>query len=628
MKKKFKLIIISLFIIFVSLPKIVLADQTINFSSTHNKIITTLSNKKTLVIYVPKNKKSYKNILVSFHGFGDNSLNSYSVTALENAIKNHDYSKTVVFFPIDGICRNVESTSVINKTVQLVYDRYQKFLKDNKISSYTLSVSQMSGTSDAANTFINLSSKKLNLFLFDSYLPNTYYNDSALKKVNNLIMISEITGSDYLGSAQAIGSRFKTFNSNGRVYHYIDSIHDHGSADDKGFNYLFPDFINKKALGDNYASANLKLQGSSGSSGQNSSSGSNNGSSNNNNSSSNDIKSTGLTSAEVTKQLNSMKSTPTYDELLKIAKDKYGMSEDTFKVAFGWAVNEGYDGAKNLSGEIDTYLGYLCDCIGINFYMGYGLNSAEELAKKIGGGNTSGIYSVSNLTAKADKAINNPTAYAAQFKGMYLALKYPEENAHACYGPSVATQNIYKNQGGVLFYQAKAYPAAPNYPIQVWALWYSGINHWVDDNDENKGSGTLHPNVDPEWHFTPSTPSQDYNNACSIKGTREAISFIGRAIVLATYIVPLIIIILGMVDFGKAVTSNDEKAIHKATSSLIKRFVAGIVVFILPITLKNLLNVFHINDLVNDADSYDSCLTCLFSPFKCADSLNEETNND
>ncbi len=330
-------------------------------------------------------------------------------------------------------------------------------------------------------------------------------------------------------------------------------------------------------------------------------------------------------SNEVKEKLSEMDKTPTYAELLKMAQDNYGMSEDVFKVAFGWAVNEGYDGAKNLRGEVDTYLGYLCDCVGINLYMGYDLKTADALARKIAGGDKSSTYYASSLINKANRAINNPNAYAPQFKGMYLALRYPDENAHDCYGPSVADQNYYRSRGGVLYYQGGAYRWAPNYPIQIWTLWYDGIKHWVGDvEEENKGSGTIHPNVDPEWHFTPSTPSQNYDQACSIKGTREAVSFIGRMIVIACYIIPLIIIVLGMIDFGKAVTSNDEKAIHKATSTLIKRIVAGVVVFVIPIILKSLLNVVHINDLVNDSDTYDSCLACLFSPFECADSMNDE----
>lgn len=265
MKKILKFIII-IFVFVALFPATVFADQIIYFSSTHTKRIVTLDNNKTLVIYVPKNK-TYKNILVHFHGFGDNTLNTYSVEAMETAINEHNYSNTVVFFPVDGICNDVESATVINNTVKLVYDQYNKFLNDNHIKNYNLSVSQVSGTSDAANAFINLiDNKKINLFLFDSFMPNSNYSNESLKKVNNLIMLSAITDGNYLGSAQAIGKRFKEINQNGLVVHYADSTQLHKDADDKGLDFLYPDFVKNKKLGDDYSSEKLKLQENTGTS--------------------------------------------------------------------------------------------------------------------------------------------------------------------------------------------------------------------------------------------------------------------------------------------------------------------------------------------------------------------------
>ncbi len=147
-------------------------------------------------------------------------------------------------------------------------------------------------------------------------------------------------------------------------------------------------------------------------------------------------------------------------------------------------------------------------------------------------------------------------------------------------------------------------------------------------SDKEQGGGTIVPNVDPDWHYTPSTPSQNYDSACSIEGTRKAVILIGKAIVLATYIVPLIIIILGMIDFGKAVTSNDEKASSKATGAFIRRIVAGIVVFLIPTLLKALINVINVNSLIYDKDNYNECMNCLMHPFNNCSSGNNNTNSN
>jgi len=55
-------------------------------------------------------------------------------------------------------------------------------------------------------------------------------------------------------------------------------------------------------------------------------------------------------------------------------------------------------------------------------------------------------------------------------------------------------------------------------------------------------------------------------------------------------IVPILIIVLGMVDFGKAVLSDDDKALGKATSNLIKRLIIAVFIFFVPILLTYLID--------------------------------------
>lgn len=46
--------------------------------------------------------------------------------------------------------------------------------------------------------------------------------------------------------------------------------------------------------------------------------------------------------------------------------------------------------------------------------------------------------------------------------------------------------------------------------------------------------------------------------------------------------IPILLILFGTIDLGKAVIANDDKAIKGATSSLIKRAIAAIAVFFVP----------------------------------------------
>lgn len=54
--------------------------------------------------------------------------------------------------------------------------------------------------------------------------------------------------------------------------------------------------------------------------------------------------------------------------------------------------------------------------------------------------------------------------------------------------------------------------------------------------------------------------------------------------------VPILLIVLGTLDFGKAVLNDDAKALSKATSTFVKRVIAAILVFFAPIIIMLLIN--------------------------------------
>ena len=85
---------------------------------------------------------------------------------------------------------------------------------------------------------------------------------------------------------------------------------------------------------------------------------------------------------------------------------------------------------------------------------------------------------------------------------------------------------------------------------------------------------------------------------------------VGYVVYILKIVIPLILIILGMVDLGKAVVSSDEKAINKAVGSLIKRFIAAVVVFFVP-TIVNA--VFALIGLMNTNQNNDYlvCVRCI-----------------
>ena len=103
----------------------------------------------------------------------------------------------------------------------------------------------------------------------------------------------------------------------------------------------------------------------------------------------------------------------------------------------------------------------------------------------------------------------------------------------------------------------------------------------------------------------------DYSNICGNSGVSSAMVIIGYIIQVAKWIAPLIIVVLGMVDYGKASISNDEKAVNKATVALVRRIVAGIVIFFVP----TIISAFTKNTLKTDIENeFLSCTSCMFNP--------------
>lgn len=99
-------------------------------------------------------------------------------------------------------------------------------------------------------------------------------------------------------------------------------------------------------------------------------------------------------------------------------------------------------------------------------------------------------------------------------------------------------------------------------------------------------------------------------NFCS--KTAAVWQFVGYGIYALKIIVPLIIIILGIVDFAKATASSDENKIKVATATLIQRVIMGVFIFFVP----SLVSIFIglISEAADVKEKIVGCETCLLDP--------------
>lgn len=75
------------------------------------------------------------------------------------------------------------------------------------------------------------------------------------------------------------------------------------------------------------------------------------------------------------------------------------------------------------------------------------------------------------------------------------------------------------------------------------------------------------------------------------KATGETVSIIDGIFNIIMIVAPILLIVFGSVDFAKATFSGDEQAVKKAGSNFGKRVIATVLLFLLPLTLKIILNV-------------------------------------
>jgi len=113
-------------------------------------------------------------------------------------------------------------------------------------------------------------------------------------------------------------------------------------------------------------------------------------------------------------------------------------------------------------------------------------------------------------------------------------------------------------------------------------------------------------------------PNLNYENVCGNESVMNVVRIIGNVITVIKWIIPFIIIVLGMVDFGKAITSDDEKATTKSLAALARRLIAGVVIFFVPTIILAVINLFDISKGIEKENhaSFGACTRCLLDPYR------------
>lgn len=86
-------------------------------------------------------------------------------------------------------------------------------------------------------------------------------------------------------------------------------------------------------------------------------------------------------------------------------------------------------------------------------------------------------------------------------------------------------------------------------------------------------------------------------------------TFIHNIITIIKIFIPIMLIILGMIDFAKAIVTNDEKVMNNSKNTFIKRIIAAISVFLIIAITQFIFSAIG----GNDANNMISCINCFIN---------------
>ena len=98
--------------------------------------------------------------------------------------------------------------------------------------------------------------------------------------------------------------------------------------------------------------------------------------------------------------------------------------------------------------------------------------------------------------------------------------------------------------------------------------------------------------------------------------TASLLEFIGYIVTVIKVAIPVLIIVLGIIDFGKAVVAAKDDKMKDSAKSLGRRLIAGIVIFFIPNIIIWIFSAVNGYNESNPGD-FKTCETCVLKPWEC-----------
>lgn len=110
---------------------------------------------------------------------------------------------------------------------------------------------------------------------------------------------------------------------------------------------------------------------------------------------------------------------------------------------------------------------------------------------------------------------------------------------------------------------------------------------------------------------------------CDEVGVLKSLKIINIVITIAKILVPILLIIYGSIDYGKAALSDDQDALEKTTQLLIKKVIVGVMIFMIPTIVNSLISFSQSSkDKTDKNGTFSKCALCFAGDKKCKDYIN------
>lgn len=112
---------------------------------------------------------------------------------------------------------------------------------------------------------------------------------------------------------------------------------------------------------------------------------------------------------------------------------------------------------------------------------------------------------------------------------------------------------------------------------------------------------------------------------CNMSTVARTLKFLGLLFSILKILVPTIIIVIGFVNLFKIITSGKYEDAKKYSTSIFKRVLIGVLIFLLPEIIYALFNAADSFIEPNDTSKFSNCVDCVLKPDNC---VVNENNND